>query len=215
MTEDELLAELQKRKAFIVHCSRTGKGNEAVDGLFYPEDLQTAKTMCAAGNELSCSIIWPHHLETFGPVGIILKPRSTASVTSICNHDSGSSIDPISGGRISMGAQFSKQAVLSTFDNAADYNEWNVKDADTIGIFVHPTDQLDVACLCDLTDVPGYDPVMGKGKVVGSARITLARVAADFPGAPMYSFCKAEIVRVQLANDCASLIGVDPADLYR
>jgi hypothetical protein len=135
MTHAELLAELQTRKALIVHCSRTGKGDEAIGGLFYPDDLRNAISICAAGTELCCSAIWPHHLETFGPVGIILKPHSTASVTSICDQDSGSCLDQETGKRVGMGAPFSKEAVHGTFANATDYNEWNVKNADTIGVF--------------------------------------------------------------------------------
>ena len=39
MTDTELLAELAKRKALIVHCSRAGKGDERIGGLLFPNDL--------------------------------------------------------------------------------------------------------------------------------------------------------------------------------
>ncbi len=215
MNYAELLAELQVHKALIVHCSRTGKGDEAIGGLFYPSDLRNAILICAAGSELCCSVVWPNHLETFGPVGIVLKPRSTASITSIYDHDSGSSIDPKTGKRVSMGAPFSNQAVLGTFANAISYNEWNVKDAGTIGIFVHPTQRWDVARRCNLTELPNYDPAMGDGTVIGAVTITLADVVADFPKLPIYSFHRGEIVRVERGDDGHRPVVVDPADLYR
>jgi hypothetical protein len=163
-------------------------------------------------------VIWPSHLETFGPVGIILKPRSTASVTSICDKDSGSSVDKETGKRGSMGSPFSKEAVLYTFANATGYNEWNVENAETVGIFVHPTDPLDVARSCNLTDVPGYDPLiaelMGEDAVVGAVRLTLAGVMADFPTLPIYSISDENIVRMELGDNGAKFIVVDPADIY-
>jgi hypothetical protein len=214
MNNAELLAELQTRKALIVHCSRTGKGDEAIGGLFYPDDLRNAITICAAGTELCCSVIWPDHLETFGPVGIILKPRSTASITSICHQDSGSRFDPKICKRVSAGAPFSKEAVLGTFDNATDYNEWNVKDADTVGIFVHPKQQWDVARLCKLSDHPNYDPAMGDQKVIGAVRINEAHIVADFPSLPIYSISQGEIVRVELGDKDVQRVIADPAALY-
>jgi hypothetical protein len=214
MNNAELLAELQTRKALIVHCSRTGKGDEEPGGLFYPDDLRYAIAICTAGKELCCSVVWPDHLETFGPVGIILKPRSTASITSICNQDSGSGIDPKTSKRVGVGAPFSKQAVLGTFDNATDYNEWDVRDADTVGIFVHPKQQWDVARLCKFSDIPGYDPAMGDGEVIGAVTISLADLVADFPNLPIYSICKGEIVKVELGENGVQRVVADPADLY-
>jgi|SRR6266487_1318820 hypothetical protein len=47
MTDAELLSELAKRKALIVHCSRPGKADEGTNGLFFPDDLQNAIDICA------------------------------------------------------------------------------------------------------------------------------------------------------------------------
>jgi hypothetical protein len=62
MTDAQLLEELAKREALIVHCSRPGKGDEGIDGLLFPEDLQKAIDLCAnRSTELCCSVVWPGH----------------------------------------------------------------------------------------------------------------------------------------------------------
>jgi hypothetical protein len=93
MTDSELLTELARRKALIVHCSRPGKADEAIGGLLFPNDLLNAIRICAnESKELCCSVIWPDHIKTFGPVGIILRPRSIKSITSICTVDGGTNL---------------------------------------------------------------------------------------------------------------------------
>jgi hypothetical protein len=211
MTDTQLLAELAKRKALIVHCSRPGKGDEGIGGLLFPNDLQNAIGICAKeSKELCCSVVWPDHIETFGAVGIILMPRSIKSITSICTVDGGTHVDPKTGKRVGMGSPFSKQGILDTFAKATDYSEWNVQDADTIGIFLHPSDPLDVAKRVSLADLPGYEPSMGDGEVVGPVQISPAQVAAQFPGLPIYTFSGADIVRVETTG----LVAVNASDLY-
>ena len=54
----------------------------------FPDDLKCANQICTSGRgDLSCSVIWPGHQETFGAVGIILTPRTTASITSVSPTD--------------------------------------------------------------------------------------------------------------------------------
>jgi hypothetical protein len=157
------------------------------------QDLRHAITICAdAHRELSCSLVWPAHLKTFGAIGIILRPRSTASITSISPHDSGTSFDE-AGKREESGVPFSRQAVDETFANSQDYNEWTVTDADTIGIFVNLYQSLEVAQKVPFADVPGYDPSMGDlSPTIGPVQITLKDVIAAFPDLPVYGFCRHE-----------------------
>lgn len=205
MTYDELMQLLTERQALIVHCSRPGKGDVGTGGLLLPEDLYNAITICGEQHrELSCSLIWPAHVKTFGAVGIILKPRSIASITSISPHDSGTSPDE-NGKRQGMGAPFSAQAVEDTFANSQDYNEWTVTDADTIGIFVNLYQPLEIAKEVPFTDVPGYDPSMGDlGTTIVPVPITMRDVMAAFPELPVYGFAGTAIVK----------IGIDAASLY-
>ena len=215
MTDAELFAGLQQHKALIVHCSRTGKGDEAIGGLFYPDDLKQAIGICSTGTELCCSVIWPGHVETFGPIGIILRPRSMASITLICFKDAGSYFDRATGRQVGFGVPFSGQAVQDTFANATGYNEWNVAHADTIGLFVHPSDPWDVARPVKLSEVPGFDPSLDDIAIVGAVTVTLRQIMADFPGLPIYSLHDGEIVKVEPSDQGARCNAIEPAELYR
>lgn len=212
MTHDELIDLLIARKALIVHCSRPGKANEGTDGrpaLLFPHDLKQATDICAnEGKDLSCSVVWPTHMETFGAVGIILRPRSIASVTSISPVDAGSSPDPTSGRRRGAGAPFSAEAVHATFENATDYNEWTVTDADTVGIFINLRfpGGVAIAKSINLEDVPGYEPGMPMdGPVIGPAPISPQEIMDAFPILPIYYYCGDQLARLR----------VDPTELYR
>jgi hypothetical protein len=206
MTKGELLELLKARKALIVHCSRPGKADEGVEGLFFPDDLKNAIEISAnQGKELSCSLIWPAHTLTFGSVGIILSPRSTASIASICPYDAGTSYDTETGKRTGGGVPFSRHAVEETFTNASDYNEWTVTDADTVGVFVNLAQDLVVAKVIPFAEIPGYDAsIPDLGPTVGQVRLTLADVIAAFPGLPVYGFVGTEIIE----------IGIDAAKFY-
>jgi hypothetical protein len=161
MTDNELIDLLTERRALIVHCSRPGKADDGVDRPLFPNDLKNATEICANEHkDLSCSLIWPAPVKTFGAVGIVLRPRSTASITSICPIDAGSSFDPITGKRQGGGIPFSRQAVHDTFANAADYNEWTITDADAVGIFINFHERIQVPKIFHPTDIPGYDPSM-------------------------------------------------------
>ena len=79
MTDDELICLLIERKALIVHCSRPGKADEGIDGLLFPADLKNAAEICGKQHkELSCSLVWPTHVKTFGAIGIVLKAENPA-----------------------------------------------------------------------------------------------------------------------------------------
>lgn len=211
MTDAELLAELGRYQALIVHCSRPGKGDEGIGGLLFPEDMRRAIEIGASpARELCCSVVWPQHTEAFGAIGIILKPRSTASIASICSTDGGTSYDPATGKREGMGLPFSAQRVLETFANATSYNEWNVRYAETIGIFVHPTEPPEVAQRVRLSDLPGYDPAMQDEEVVSAVAINGAQIRAALPGLPIYSFSGTGIIRL----DGSGPVPIDAAELY-
>ena len=198
MTYDELIETLTERKALIVHCSRSGKTDEEKDALFFPEDLKRARGIFAGeGKDLCCSVIWPAHTETFGCVGIILRPRSVQSIAAIGTRDGGTYLDPKTGERVLSGVPFSAKAVMDTFANATDYNEWNVKDADTVGIFVKLDEPIMVTKLCDLKLHPDYHPAMGDvGLTPQTVIIHLSKVVETFPDLPVFGFCGTEIIQI-------------------
>ena len=206
MTFDDLIDTLIKRKALIVHCSRPGKANEGTDALLFPHDMKNATEICANQHkDLSCSVVWPQHIKTFGAVGIILRPRSTSSIMSICNSDAGTWIDPQTGKKHGDGVPFSAQAVNDTFANPTNYNEWTVTDADTVGIFINFSEPLEVAKVTDVTKMPGYDPAMGhQDPTVVAQPISLKEIMDAFPTLPIYAYCGTEL----------SQIGLDMAVIY-
>lgn len=113
----------------------------------------------------------------------------------ICTTDGGTHIDPNTGRRVGSGVPFGPQAVADTFENATGYNEWNVQDADTIGIFVKSRNQpLEVAALTDLTQLHGYAPVLDTNKFVGSRYVGVSEIADHFPRLPIYLLEGGEIV---------------------
>lgn len=58
--------------------------------------------------------------------------------------------------------------------------------------------------------IPGYDPSMGGGEMIGGVRLTLAQVAAEFRDLPIYTVQGTDIVRLKEA----AAIPVDPAAIY-
>ena len=166
----------------------------------FPDDLKNAMKICELGQgDLSCSLIWPAHIKTFGAIGIILEPRSLASITSISPTDSGTSVCS-DGMRKGGGVPFSAEAVVDTFANSTDHNEWTIKDAKTVGIFVNHHEPLEVAQLVSAKDIPGYDPTMDHliddPEIICSVTISIVEIKADFPNLPIYRYQDAEIIQI-------------------
>lgn len=197
MTYQELIDLIISRNALIVHCSRPGKGDEGPDGRLFPDDLRDAIAVCESGaGDLSCSLIWPGHSKTFGSIGIVLNPRSTASITSAHPADAGTSPDA-NGRRTGLGAPYSREAVMDTFASSTDYNEWTVTNADTIGIFVNLQEQhLEVAKLVDLSQLPDYNAAIMAPLAVLPQPITFKEVRDAFPDLPVYAFLGTEIIQI-------------------
>ena len=214
MTKDELFSELRKQKALIVHCSRTGKGDAQASESLFPDDLKQATEVCSKGKELSCSVIWPDHIKTFGAIGIILRPRSISSVSSVCHEDAGSSYDQETGKRTSSGPPLSIDTVAETFAKSKNYNEWCVGDADTLGIFVHPKQGWLVSKRVKLSEVPGADSSILDQECVVPVHVTYEEIVSAFPEHNIYSFKNGEIVRVGLVAGRCQCVETHPDEIY-
>lgn len=132
MTDKELANLLNAKNAFIVHFSHLA---DMRPGIMFPSDLKHAikhKDVEAR----SCCVVWPNHnMGLPGNVGVIFEP-TVASVISVSNSDSGSTTWK-DGSYISSGVQLSKESFDLTFNvDSGEYNEWLVKGAKVIGIFV-------------------------------------------------------------------------------
>ncbi|WP_062224439.1 hypothetical protein [Aureimonas sp. D3] len=197
MPYEELIDLLSSRNALIVHCSRPGKGDEGLDGPLFPDDLRDAIKVCDTGvGDVSCSVIWPGHCKTFGSIGIVLKPCSIASITSAHPTDAGTVRDT-NGCRTGLGTPYSRQAVMDTFANSTDYNEWTVMDANTIGVFINLQDPpLEVAKIVDLTQLADYNATIMPAEIVMPQQIILNEVCAAFPIVPVYAFLDTDIFQI-------------------
>ena len=154
-------------------------------------------------------------MKTFGAIGMVLRPRSVASITSISPHDSGTHFDSL-GKRQGGGVPFSAEAVDETFANSVDYNEWTVTDADTIGIFVNLSEPLEVAKIFDLSADPNYDAaVMGPAAVIAAGPVSLQEVMAAFPGLPLYAYHQGGMTEICDGASGLSTQPVSAADLYK
>jgi hypothetical protein len=193
MTYEDLIAELVERRALIVHCSTVAK--EGSDSPLFPEDMRTAVAVLDAGQvQLSCSVVWPGHQHSYGAVGIVVRPRSIASITSLKPYDAGSIRDSSTGSLRGDGVGFSGQAVAETFEGSVGYNEWTVGDADCVGIFVNRLEPLTVAAQVEWRDVPGSDPSMwDRDPVMGEVGITYDEIARLFPDLPILGFADGDI----------------------
>jgi hypothetical protein len=102
---------------------------------YYPDDLEYALTH-TMDTRLACSTVKPYDLFGEGPsknatgsVGIILAPRSTASILGVWPTDAGSS-------RARIDRPVTLQECENIITNRGGYNEWGVTDYEVIGLFV-------------------------------------------------------------------------------
>lgn len=89
MDIDQLISNLKSKEALIVHCSRSGRGNELKPNPLYPNDLKdTMRDLSTGGvRPVSCSVVWPAHQHTFGEIGIIVKPRHDKEIVRLNTGD--------------------------------------------------------------------------------------------------------------------------------
>ena len=131
MNEASFSRFLIDQRIAIVHFSHFAVMNHAVE---FPVDLHHAIDNYQAETR-SCCAIWPRHqMPLPGSVGVIFEP-SLAHVLSVLPIDAGSS--DVSGSEYSGGSPPSEEAILESFNVPFfRYNEWRVRGAKPIGIFV-------------------------------------------------------------------------------
>lgn len=178
MTHQELLAKLGARQALIVHFSAHAVMREGLD---YPTDL---KQVLAEKEPwpLSCSVLTPgHHMAVTGSVGVILEPRTVEDVLSVYHDDAGAY--DVAGANQSDGAALSD----ATFDTSIDgtvpgtYNEWRVRGAKPVGIFV-----LDPSNIFVRQKITVLGP-FGDEEIISACSISLDAVRTAFRGQPIWT----------------------------
>lgn len=128
---------LTDRGVVIVHFSHFYAMGHDVE---FPDDLEHAITFYQSETR-SCCALWPgHNMELPGDVGVIFKP-TFEQVLSVLADDSGSS--DFEGAENSGGHAPSEQTILESFNVlAGSYNEWRVRGAEPVGIFVANTNKI-------------------------------------------------------------------------
>lgn len=188
MTLEDLQAKLAARQALIVHFSAHAVMRV---GLEYPTDLQQV----LAEKELwplSCSVLTPgHHMDLTGSVGVILEPRTVEDVL-IVYHDDAGAYD-VAGDNQSRGAALSDATFDASIDDTVpgSYNEWRVRGAKPVGIFVRDPANIQVRKKVTL---PGP---FGDEEVTAPGQIPLDAVRAAFPGQPIWTMTPAGPVQLK------------------
>lgn len=164
---------LIRHQALIIHFSH--RANMRENGVF-PADLHAAiaNKDCWA---LSCCVVWPNHtMDLPGDVGIILRPTSCDQILSVSKTDSGS-FQSDCGTDLSGGEPLTPESLEETFNVAPnDYNEWRVRGAEVVGIFVVSPREVSAKIL---------QPVMLDGvkfcDTIAPAVFTIDQVRSAFP----------------------------------
>lgn len=178
MTYDELMARLDARQALIVHFSH----HAAMRGeLVFPTDLQQVLAETERW-PLSCSVLTPgHRMDVVGSVGVVLEPKRVQDVLRVHHGDAGAYDED--GENQSFGEPLSATSFDGSIDDVVPgtYNEWRVRGAKPIGLFV-----LDPANI-EVRGKVTFEGLYGPEETIASGRISLAEVRGAFPGHPIWT----------------------------
>lgn len=131
LTDDALQARLQSRFALVVHFS-TVMGREQA----FPDDLLAVIKGGWREWPLSCCVVWPDHpMRLPGHVGVVLSPR-VQNVLSAYGDDAGSFVTPAGDNEALGSGGLSEAALEATFAPKGEYNEWRVRGAPVVAIYV-------------------------------------------------------------------------------
>lgn len=192
LTDADLLQELSVRKALVVHFSNHADMNRAGAGVF-PKDLLNAINNRHEWT-LSCCVVWPRHfMDLPGSVGVIFRPN-VASVRSVCNEDSGASSSDDNACDYSAGSALDRASLAATFNVAMGrYNEWRVKGAEVVGIYIDRIDSIEVRKV-----IKFEDPVTREMLETTSPEIaSLEEVFSSFPEYPVFTFDAHGILQIR------------------
>lgn len=180
---------LKSNEALIVHCARSNRGGELTPKPLYPNDLTgTIRDLATGGvRAVSCSVVWPAHQDTFGEIGIIVKPRSVGEIVRLSTGDGGTLEDGDGNGE-----PLSSAAVDRTFTHSIEHNEWVLTGGDVVGVFLNFGKGLYVA-----RQVSGKDAeALGIPPGPYPFQVTVADVAADFPGLRLFGFVEGVLMEI-------------------
>ena len=168
---------LSDRNIVIVHFSHFAVMGQTVE---FPDDLLHAISH-HKDQTRSCCALWPeHNMELPGSVGVIFKP-TIEQLVSVLADDSGST--DFGGKEISAGEIPTSETLLASSQvRAGCYNEWRVRGAEPIGIFV-----VDIHNICAKKKLQLHF----NGELIDEiccTNIIFQSILEAFPGYPVYTF---------------------------
>lgn len=137
MDESKFQGLLADKGIVIVHFSHFAVMGHSVE---FPDDLEHAITFHQSETR-SCCALWPtHNMELPGSVGIIFEP-TFEQVLSVLADDSGSS--DFEDSENSGGYAPSEETIIASLNvPPGRYNEWRVRGAKPVGIFIANTSDI-------------------------------------------------------------------------
>ncbi len=181
-----------KRRVAVVHFSH----HEVMDHkVQFPDDLNHA-LMTWESEPRSCCALWPsHNMDLPGSVGVIYRPR-LEHVLSVYNTDSGSSYHH--GQEGSLGEDPSEDSLARSLDEVPtdEYNEWRLRGAPPMGIFVADTSHICVKQWVT-PNVPEELVSTENNPVLCRVPFRLDGVLAAFPNHCIYTLDKEGLVLVR------------------
>lgn len=193
---DEVRAFLESHQALIVHCSGSPKG--LGPGLApYPADLENVWQGRANGG-ISCSVVKPGDSfhpplrHSTGSVGLVIGLTGSNSLVAVAPQDAGSSV--VEGVRVVASEVDITIADLSRSlsERGDHYNEWVLRDFKVLGVFIaEPATIWREVEMSIPTEAAGISTEL----VPQDVDISLAQVASDFKGLPVYTFGGGRILR--------------------
>jgi hypothetical protein len=148
-------------------------------GLIFPDDMRQAISNTNVWTLSCCALTPRRRMQLPGEVGILLRPE-LSHVLSVSTGDAGA-CTLSDGSELSGGQPPSREAVLTSIEpGLKPYNEWRVRGAKVLGIFVSRVDHVAVKKRLSL------EGPFGPKQVIASESVHLGIVFDAFPNLPVY-----------------------------
>lgn len=175
--ENERFKELlEQRRVAVVHFSHHA---DMGSGVSFPNDLSHTILNYVAEARSCCAIYPQHKMNLPGSIGVLFAVEYPHVLT-VCRTDSGSS--DFGGKEGSMGECPTEETILESLCVPdGEYNEWRVRGAKPIGIFV--TNTHGILAKKESTFAFGGEQTT----VIASASISIHAIQAAFPSLPIFT----------------------------
>lgn len=198
MTEVEFARLVDEEAIAVVHFSHVADMGR---DLIFPDDMRRAISNTNVWTLSCCALTPGRRMQLPGEVGILLRPK-LSHLLSVSNGDAGASTLP-DGSELSGGQPPTREAVLRSLDpGLRPYNEWRVRGAEVVGIFVSRVDHVAVKKRLN------FDGPFGPVQTISSESVPLGVVFDAFPAFPVYEMGASGLA--QLVHPTPARVEVKP-----